>query len=282
MAVHRLHHRRLHNVLHCSIVPRATLAGACEPAWLSWRGVYAGTTPHVKVAVRCHRHPVRLCPPCRCADMELRVGKKYRLGKKIGSGSFGGACRWLASCCHCLPSLTAAFKNPTRRFFSSPCRTFPPHAPHRRCDGTCACRAFLCSEPPMAIVLLTVRAFLGVCSAFGCRGRWCAPARAVFACPTQLSCELANGLISHVPLPCGDVDTALLPRRADIYLGTNVSTGEEVAMKLESTKSKHPQLVYEAKLYKILQGAVGECNSGCTRVVPQVAVDCPCSPPPLC
>jgi hypothetical protein len=36
-----------------------------------------------------------------------------------------------------------------------------------------------------------------------------------------------------------------------------VTTGEEVAMKLESTKSKHPQLVYEAKLYKILQGAVG-------------------------
>ena len=28
-------------------------------------------------------------------------------------------------------------------------------------------------------------------------------------------------------------------------------------MKIESTKSKHPQLVYEAKLYKILQGAVG-------------------------
>jgi len=43
----------------------------------------------------------------------------------------------------------------------------------------------------------------------------------------------------------------------DIYLGTNVTSGEEVAMKLESTKSKHPQLVYEAKLYKILQGAVG-------------------------
>ena len=31
-------------------------------------------------------------------------------------------------------------------------------------------------------------------------------------------------------------------------------------MKLESTKSKHPQLVYEAKLYKILQGAVGACR----------------------
>ena len=48
-----------------------------------------------------------------------------------------------------------------------------------------------------------------------------------------------------------------LPPPPDIYLGTNVTTGEEVAMKLESTKSKHPQLVYEAKLYKILQGAVG-------------------------
>ena len=47
----------------------------------------------------------------------------------------------------------------------------------------------------------------------------------------------------------------------DIYLGTNVTTGEEVAMKLESVKSKHPQLVYEAKLYKILQGAVGEYKS---------------------
>uniref|UniRef100_A0A7S0JYT6 Casein kinase I n=1 Tax=Cafeteria roenbergensis TaxID=33653 RepID=A0A7S0JYT6_CAFRO len=43
----------------------------------------------------------------------------------------------------------------------------------------------------------------------------------------------------------------------DIYLGINDSTKEEVAMKLESTKSKHPQLIYEAKLYRILQGAVG-------------------------
>ncbi len=56
---------------------------------------------------------------------------------------------------------------------------------------------------------------------------------------------------------CGCPTPPLPPLRADIYLGTNVTTGEEVAMKLESTKSKHPQLVYEAKLYKILQGAVG-------------------------
>jgi casein kinase 1 len=67
----------------------------------------------------------------------------------------------------------------------------------------------------------------------------------------------------------------------DIYLGTNVQNQEEVAIKLvrvalmlymwrlvladcaakhaycsmqESVKTKHPQLLYESKLYKILQG----------------------------
>ena len=38
----------------------------------------------------------------------------------------------------------------------------------------------------------------------------------------------------------------------DIYLGTNVQTNEEVAIKLESVKSKHPQLLYESNLYRIL------------------------------
>ena len=32
---------------------------------------------------------------------------------------------------------------------------------------------------------------------------------------------------------------------------------EEVAVKLESIKARHPQLLYESKLYKILQGGVG-------------------------
>jgi len=43
----------------------------------------------------------------------------------------------------------------------------------------------------------------------------------------------------------------------DIYLGTNITNQEEVAIKLESVKTKHPQLFYEAKLYKILAGGVG-------------------------
>lgn len=46
----------------------------------------------------------------------------------------------------------------------------------------------------------------------------------------------------------------------DIYIGTNIQTGDEVAIKLESTKSQHPQLLYESKLYKILAGAVGIPN----------------------
>lgn len=43
----------------------------------------------------------------------------------------------------------------------------------------------------------------------------------------------------------------------DIYLGTNISTGEEVAIKLECIKTKHPQLHIESKFYRMLQGAVG-------------------------
>lgn len=43
----------------------------------------------------------------------------------------------------------------------------------------------------------------------------------------------------------------------DIYLGINVTNGEEVAVKLESVKARHPQLLYESKLYKILQGGIG-------------------------
>ena len=43
----------------------------------------------------------------------------------------------------------------------------------------------------------------------------------------------------------------------DIYLGTNIISGEEVAIKLESVKAKHPQLEYESKVYKTLAGGVG-------------------------
>jgi len=42
-----------------------------------------------------------------------------------------------------------------------------------------------------------------------------------------------------------------------IYLGTSIRTSEEVAIKLESAKTRHPQLAYEYRVYRILQGGVG-------------------------
>lgn len=43
----------------------------------------------------------------------------------------------------------------------------------------------------------------------------------------------------------------------EIYAGVNVHTGEDVAIKLEPIKSKHPQLIYESKIYRVLQGGYG-------------------------
>ena len=43
----------------------------------------------------------------------------------------------------------------------------------------------------------------------------------------------------------------------DIHLGINIISGEEVAIKLESVKAKHPQLEYESKVYETLAGGVG-------------------------
>ncbi|XP_058094612.1 casein kinase 1-like protein 10 isoform X2 [Magnolia sinica] len=43
----------------------------------------------------------------------------------------------------------------------------------------------------------------------------------------------------------------------ELYLGVNIQSGEEVAIKLEPVKTKHPQLHYESKLYMLLQGGTG-------------------------
>lgn len=47
----------------------------------------------------------------------------------------------------------------------------------------------------------------------------------------------------------------------EIYLGSkaltagiNIVNGEEVAIKVESVRSKHPQLEYEARVYKSMAG----------------------------
>ncbi|XAR61082.1 Non-specific serine/threonine protein kinase [Bertholletia excelsa] len=46
----------------------------------------------------------------------------------------------------------------------------------------------------------------------------------------------------------------------ELYLGVNVQTADEVAIKLESVKTKHPQLHYESKIYMLLQGGTGVPN----------------------
>ena len=47
----------------------------------------------------------------------------------------------------------------------------------------------------------------------------------------------------------------------EIYQGFNIKTNEDVAIKLEMSKNnKHPQLIYESKLYLSIQGGIGIPN----------------------
>ena len=43
----------------------------------------------------------------------------------------------------------------------------------------------------------------------------------------------------------------------EIYIGTNIQTNKEVAIKLENVRSPHPQLLYESKIFRVLQGGPG-------------------------
>mmetsp|Transcript_50866 Transcript_50866/g.115855 ORF Transcript_50866/g.115855 Transcript_50866/m.115855 type:complete len:417 (-) Transcript_50866:59-1309(-) len=43
----------------------------------------------------------------------------------------------------------------------------------------------------------------------------------------------------------------------DIYLGQHVTSGDEVAVKIEPVRTQHPQLLYEAKVIRHLKGGVG-------------------------
>ncbi|KAK7850277.1 casein kinase 1-like protein 4 [Quercus suber] len=45
----------------------------------------------------------------------------------------------------------------------------------------------------------------------------------------------------------------------EIFLATHIDTFEIVAVKIENQKTKHPQLLYEAKLYSVLQGGNRIC-----------------------
>ena len=45
-----------------------------------------------------------------------------------------------------------------------------------------------------------------------------------------------------------------------VHVGTNIHTGEEVALKLESSRTRHPQLLYESRIYRLLHGGIGVPN----------------------
>lgn len=49
----------------------------------------------------------------------------------------------------------------------------------------------------------------------------------------------------------------------DIYIATDISSGDEVAVKLEHTKTKHPQLHVECKFYKV--GSPGSLSRASSR-----------------
>ena len=46
----------------------------------------------------------------------------------------------------------------------------------------------------------------------------------------------------------------------EIYKGVNIKSNEDVAIKVESIKSKTPQLKYESKILKLLQGGGNKFN----------------------
>ena len=60
----------------------------------------------------------------------------------------------------------------------------------------------------------------------------------------------------------------------EIYLAVDLTTGEEVAVKLEHRKTKHPQLHIECKFYKvIIIWAAGPALQGLSGLHSLIVVD---------
>ena len=45
-----------------------------------------------------------------------------------------------------------------------------------------------------------------------------------------------------------------------IHIGINTQTNEEIAIKFETVRTRHPQLLYESKIYQSLAGGLGIPN----------------------
>ena len=58
----------------------------------------------------------------------------------------------------------------------------------------------------------------------------------------------------HFLLHCSE---AQLCCQGHVFSGTDISTGDGVAVKVESVGAKYPQLIHESKMYQMLTPAVG-------------------------
>ncbi|KAB1266658.1 Casein kinase I isoform delta [Camelus dromedarius] len=73
----------------------------------------------------------------------------------------------------------------------------------------------------------------------------------------RLGRKIGSGSFGDIYL---ELHTAQYRGRTDgdgLRLGTDIAAGEEVAIKLECVKTKHPQLHIESKIYKMMQGGGG-------------------------
>ena len=69
--------------------------------------------------------------------------------------------------------------------------------------------------------------------------------------------KIGSGSFGDIYLGNGPFCYCLVQHFSKSSTGTNIISGEEIAIKLESVKAKHPQLEYEARVYKSLAGGVG-------------------------
>ena len=69
----------------------------------------------------------------------------------------------------------------------------------------------------------------------------------------------AAGILSPI-LPRPETPRVVCVIPVELTHPSRARSGEEVAVKLESVKTKHPQLLYESKLYRLLAGGIGIPN----------------------
>jgi casein kinase I homolog HRR25 len=73
----------------------------------------------------------------------------------------------------------------------------------------------------------------------------------------RLDQKIGSGSFGAFSLQLISLILIVTPVLGDIYLGINIISGEEVAVKLESVKTKYPLLEYETTVYSTLAGGVG-------------------------